>query len=50
MPKRTKQTKKINFEDELLKSLRSEKEDTDHDKSFLMSLLSQIIHQNRLIN
>lgn len=42
MPKRTKQSKKINFEEELLKSLRSEKEDTDPHKSFLMSLLPQI--------
>jgi len=42
-PKRTKQLKKINFEDELLKSLRRENEDTaDPDKSFLMSLLPQI--------
>ncbi|XP_060859571.1 uncharacterized protein LOC132936808 [Metopolophium dirhodum] len=42
MPKRTKPSKKINFEDELLKSLRSENEATDPDKSFLMSLLPQM--------
>lgn len=42
IPKRTKQPKKINFEDELLKSLRSQNEDTDPDKLFLMSLLPQM--------
>lgn len=40
--RRTKPSKKINFEDDLLKSLRSENEATDPDKSFLMSLLPQM--------